>query len=164
MRAGSSDCGNSAPSTAFVTFAWRMDSSLSLRRCATCAASPIVAPIASAGINRRGNRAPFLLGTHTDYYSSKYTAAPSATPRQRQEAIEEFIDYALSPEAQAAFTEAMFYAPTNSKAASKISEKAISRTAAGSMDKMIDINWLDVAKIRDAITEQWRRRVIPLSR
>jgi putative spermidine/putrescine transport system substrate-binding protein len=32
------------------------------------------------------------------------------------------------------------------------------------MDKMIDINWLDVAKIRDAITEQWRRRVIPLSR
>jgi peptidoglycan/xylan/chitin deacetylase (PgdA/CDA1 family) len=44
----------------------------------------------------RGNRAPFLIGTHTDYYSSKYTAAPSATPRQRQEAIEEFIDYALS--------------------------------------------------------------------
>lgn len=80
------------------------------------------------------------------------------------ESAKKFIDYALSPEAQAAFTEAMFYAPTNSKAAAKISEKAISRTAAGSMDRMIDINWLDVAKIRDAITEQWRRRVIPLSR
>jgi putative spermidine/putrescine transport system substrate-binding protein len=80
------------------------------------------------------------------------------------DSAKKFIDYALSPEAQAAFTEQMFYAPTNSKAAALISEKALSRTAAGAMDKMIDINWLEVAKIRDAITEQWRRRVIPLSR
>ena len=80
------------------------------------------------------------------------------------EGAKKFIDYALSPEAQAAFTEVMFYAPTNSKAAALISEKAMSRTAAGSMDRMIDINWLEVAKIRDGITEQWRRRVIPLSR
>jgi putative spermidine/putrescine transport system substrate-binding protein len=80
------------------------------------------------------------------------------------ESAKKFIDYALSPEAQAAFTEQMFYAPTNSKAVPLIPEAAIKRTAAGSMDKMIDINWLDVAKIRDAITEQWRRRVIPLSR
>jgi putative spermidine/putrescine transport system substrate-binding protein len=29
---------------------------------------------------------------------------------------------------------------------------------------MIDIDWLAVAKIRDSITEQWRRRIIPLSR
>ena len=80
------------------------------------------------------------------------------------EGAKKFIDYALSPEAQAAFTERMFYAPTNSKAAPLISEAAMKRTAAGVMDKMIDINWLEVAKIRDAITEQWRRRVIPLSR
>lgn len=80
------------------------------------------------------------------------------------DSAKKFIDYALSPEAQAAFTEQMFYAPTNSKAAALISEKAIERTAAGAMDKMIDINWLEVAKIREAITEQWRRRVIPLSR
>jgi putative spermidine/putrescine transport system substrate-binding protein len=32
------------------------------------------------------------------------------------------------------------------------------------MDKMIGIDWIAVAGIRDAITEQWRRRVIPLSR
>ncbi|MFQ6160315.1 ABC transporter substrate-binding protein [Sinorhizobium meliloti] len=80
------------------------------------------------------------------------------------DSAKKFIDYALSPEVQAAFTEQMFYAPTNSKAAALISEKALGRTAAGAMDKMIDINWLEVAKIRDAITEQWRRRVIPLSR
>ncbi|TKT74574.1 ABC transporter substrate-binding protein [Aquamicrobium sp. LC103] len=78
------------------------------------------------------------------------------------EAAKTFVDYALSPEAQAAFTEEMFYAPTNSKA--QISEQALERTAAGSMDKMIDIDWLEVAKIRDGITEQWRRRIIPLSR
>ncbi|MDR7033625.1 ABC transporter substrate-binding protein [Mesorhizobium sp. BE184] len=80
------------------------------------------------------------------------------------ESAKKFVDYALSPEAQAAFTQAMFYAPTNSKAAPLISKEAIERTAAGSMDQMIDINWLEVAKIRDAITEQWRRRIIPLSR
>jgi len=78
------------------------------------------------------------------------------------EAAKRFIDYALSPEAQRAFTEAMFYAPTNSKA--EVSSAVADRTAAGSMDRMIDIDWIEVAKIRDAVTEQWRRRVIPLSR
>jgi peptidoglycan/xylan/chitin deacetylase (PgdA/CDA1 family) len=43
-----------------------------------------------------GNRAPFMFGAHTDYYSSKYTAVPNATLQERQEAIEEFLDYALS--------------------------------------------------------------------
>ncbi len=75
-----------------------------------------------------------------------------------------FIDYALSPDAQAAFTEEMFYAPTNSKAAAQISEAALAKTAANSMDQMMDIDWLEVAKIRDDITEKWRRGVIPLSR
>ena len=41
-----------------------------------------------------GNRAPFMFGAHTDYYSSKYTAVPNATVAERQQAIEEFIDYA----------------------------------------------------------------------
>ncbi|MBZ6074689.1 ABC transporter substrate-binding protein [Microvirga sp. WGZ8] len=77
-------------------------------------------------------------------------------------AAKTFIDYALKPETQAAFTEEMFYAPTNTKA--KISQAALARTAAGSMDKMIDIDWVAVAGVRDKITEQWRRRVIPLSR
>ncbi|GGO37335.1 polyamine ABC transporter substrate-binding protein [Gemmobacter aquaticus] len=80
------------------------------------------------------------------------------------DAAKTFIDYALSPEVQARFTETMFYAPTNQKAAPLISDAAISRTAAGAMDKMVPINWLEVATIRDGITEQWRRRIIPLSR
>jgi peptidoglycan/xylan/chitin deacetylase (PgdA/CDA1 family) len=43
-----------------------------------------------------GNRAPFTIGAHTDIYSSKYMAAPNATAEERQQAIEELIDYALS--------------------------------------------------------------------
>lgn len=73
-----------------------------------------------------------------------------------------FIDYALSPEAQKAFTESMFYAPTNAKA--QISESAIVRTAVKSMDKVIPIDWIALAKVREPIMEQWRRKVIPLSR
>lgn len=73
-----------------------------------------------------------------------------------------FIDYALSPEAQKAFTESMFYAPTNAKA--QISEAAIARTAVKSMDKVIPVDWIALAKVREPIMEQWRRKVIPLSR
>jgi hypothetical protein len=43
-----------------------------------------------------GNRAPFLFGAHTDYYSPKYTGAPNATAEERQQAIEELIDWALT--------------------------------------------------------------------
>lgn len=43
-----------------------------------------------------GNRAPFMFGAHTDYYSSKYTAVPNASLLERQQAIEELIDYARS--------------------------------------------------------------------
>lgn len=44
----------------------------------------------------RGNRAPFAIGSHSDYYSSKYTAAENITVRERQEAVEEFTRYVLS--------------------------------------------------------------------
>jgi len=73
-----------------------------------------------------------------------------------------FINYALSPEAQKAFTESMFYAPTNAKA--QISDAAIARTAVKSMDKVIPVDWIALAKVREPIMEQWRRKVIPLSR
>jgi hypothetical protein len=43
-----------------------------------------------------GNRAPMLFGAHTDYYNTKYTAPENATTTERQEALEEFIQYALS--------------------------------------------------------------------
>lgn len=75
------------------------------------------------------------------------------------EAALQFMSHALSPEAQAAFTEALFYVPTNKGAA--ISEDARKRTAATPerMARMIDVDWIEVAKIRDGITEQWRRNV-----
>ncbi|MGU3494960.1 ABC transporter substrate-binding protein [Xanthobacteraceae bacterium A53D] len=79
-----------------------------------------------------------------------------------QEAAKKFANYALSPEAQKAFTETMFYAPTNSKA--QISEEAMARTAVKVMDKAIPVDWIALAKVRDSINEQWRRRVLPASR
>jgi hypothetical protein len=46
----------------------------------------------------QGNRAPFLFGTHTMEYSNGWNVAPQGAPneRDRQEAIEEFLAYALS--------------------------------------------------------------------
>lgn len=43
----------------------------------------------------QGNRAPFMLGAHTDYYSTKYST-PGATVMERREAMQEFMDYAQS--------------------------------------------------------------------
>lgn len=77
-----------------------------------------------------------------------------------QEASLKFIEYALSPEAQKAFTEAMFYAPVNPNA--QISEEALARTVAAPerMAKVIDVDWLEVAKLRPGIIEDWRKRVL----
>jgi len=44
----------------------------------------------------KGNRAPFMFGAHSDVYSDQYEDAMTATVRERQEAMEEFLDYALS--------------------------------------------------------------------
>ncbi|GGE21333.1 polyamine ABC transporter substrate-binding protein [Aureimonas endophytica] len=82
--------------------------------------------------------------------------APNAGAARR------FIDYALSPEAQKSFTEAMYYAPTNRNA--DIAPGVIDRTVVKSMDAMIPLDWVALAAVRDRITEQWRRQVIPLSR
>ena len=81
-----------------------------------------------------------------------------------EEAAKTFMNFALSPEAQALFTERMFYAPTNEK--SEPSTEALDRTAATPerMETMIDINWLEVAQFREALTERWRREIIPRSR
>ena len=46
----------------------------------------------------KGNRAPFMFGAHTQYYTSSWadTNAENATSSQMREAIEEFVEYALS--------------------------------------------------------------------
>jgi hypothetical protein len=43
-----------------------------------------------------GNRAPFMFGAHTGIYNSKYTAATGSTVDERQQAMQEFLDYVLS--------------------------------------------------------------------
>jgi putative spermidine/putrescine transport system substrate-binding protein len=81
---------------------------------------------------------------------------------KNQKAAEVFIDYALGVEAQKTFTETMFYAPTNKKA--EISKAAVDRTAAGFMQSMIPVDWIAMSRMRDRLTEQWRRQVLPASR
>lgn len=44
----------------------------------------------------KGNRAPMLFGAHSDIYSPEYKGCPNTTWKERQEAIEEFLDYVLS--------------------------------------------------------------------
>jgi putative spermidine/putrescine transport system substrate-binding protein len=76
------------------------------------------------------------------------------------EAARRYIAYALSAQAQKAFTERMFYAPVNAKA--DINAEAISKTAStpDRLAKMLNVDWIEIAKIRDGVTEQWRRRIL----
>ncbi len=71
-----------------------------------------------------------------------------------------FIAYALSAPAQKAFTERMFYAPTNTKA--DIAPAAAERTASAPDNKarVIPIDWTEMLKLRDAWNQRWRREVI----
>ncbi len=79
---------------------------------------------------------------------------------KQPDAARAFMNHALGAEAQAAFTERMFYAPTNTKA--KVSEAALAKTAASPerMAMMLPVDWLEVAKFREGVTEQWRRRIL----
>ena len=43
----------------------------------------------------KGNRCPMTFGTHSDIYSSKFQFLPNSRAEERQEALKEFIDYAL---------------------------------------------------------------------
>lgn len=69
-----------------------------------------------------------------------------------------FMNYALSPEAQAAFTEAMYYSPTNSKA--QPSPEAEARTVFGQLDSTLPLDWSWVATQNDRWNAMWKRRII----
>jgi putative spermidine/putrescine transport system substrate-binding protein len=74
-----------------------------------------------------------------------------------------FANYALSQPAQKAFTERMFYAPTNAKA--QIDPAALARTAAAPANRarMIPVDWNEIVKVRDQWNQRWRREVISAS-
>ncbi|MDN5856507.1 MAG: extracellular solute-binding protein, partial [Actinomycetia bacterium] len=76
------------------------------------------------------------------------------------EAAQTFINYALSPEAQASFSEAMYYAPTNTK--TELSPEVQERTATTPvrLKNMIDVDWSFVASKNDAWTETWRQQIM----
>jgi putative spermidine/putrescine transport system substrate-binding protein len=75
-------------------------------------------------------------------------------------AARRFLAYALGTEAQKSFTERMFYAPVNTRA--QIAPEALASTAASPerMAKMLEVDWLEVAKVRERMNEQWRRRIL----
>jgi putative spermidine/putrescine transport system substrate-binding protein len=83
----------------------------------------------------------------------------TAGSRNRAAAVA-FINYALSQPAQKAFTERMFYAPTNAKAS--IDPAALARTAAApeSRARMLTLDWNDIVRVRDQWNNRWRREVI----
>jgi hypothetical protein len=56
---------------------------------------------------RRGNRAPFLFGMHSAIYTDQTPAGPIASLSERQQAIDEFLRYALTfPEVRVVTTKA----------------------------------------------------------
>ena len=72
----------------------------------------------------------------------------------------DFINYALSPEAQTALSEVMFYAPTNKKAV--LPEAVLHRTAAAPevREKMMPLDWTAFVANRTKWAEEWRRQVL----
>jgi putative spermidine/putrescine transport system substrate-binding protein len=71
-----------------------------------------------------------------------------------------YINYALGPDAQKAFTEAMFYAPVNTKA--QVSLSAFRRTASAPsvVRSMVPVDWLYVSQVRDKWLERWQKEVM----
>ena len=71
-----------------------------------------------------------------------------------------FTNYALSQQAQKAFSERMFYAPVNARA--EVAPAALARTAATPENRarMIPVDWAEIAKVRDLWNTRWRREVV----
>lgn len=74
-----------------------------------------------------------------------------------------FVTHALSAPVQAAFTERMFYGPTNTRA--QVSQAAMARTALAPefRNRVIPLNWSEMIPLRDSWNQRWRREVIAAS-
>jgi len=82
-----------------------------------------------------------------------------ANGKNRARAVE-FVAHALSAPAQKAFTERMFYGPTNARA--EIAPEALGRTALAPeyRSRVIPLDWSEVQTLRDNWNQRWRREVI----
>jgi putative spermidine/putrescine transport system substrate-binding protein len=74
-----------------------------------------------------------------------------------------FLAHALSAPVQAAFTERMFYGPTNTRA--EVSPAAMARTALAPefRARVIPLDWSEMVSLRDSWNQRWRREVIAAS-
>lgn len=79
--------------------------------------------------------------------------------KHREQAMA-FLRHALSAAPQAAFTDRMFYGPTNAQA--QKDAKAIGRTALAPeyRSRIVPIDWLEAVKLRDGWNQRWRREVM----
>lgn len=71
-----------------------------------------------------------------------------------------FFNHALSAGPQAAFTERMFYGPTNARA--QVAPAAMARTALAPefRTRVIPLDWNEMLRLREAWNQRWRRDVI----
>jgi putative spermidine/putrescine transport system substrate-binding protein len=74
-----------------------------------------------------------------------------------------FVTHALSAPIQAAFTERMFYGPTNTTAT--VSQAAMARTALAPQfrERVIPLDWNQMLPLRETWNQRWRREVIAAS-
>jgi putative spermidine/putrescine transport system substrate-binding protein len=74
-----------------------------------------------------------------------------------------FVSHALSAGPQTAFTERMFYGPTNARAT--VSPAAMARTALAPeyRSRVIPLDWNEMIQVRDSWNQRWRREVIAAS-
>jgi putative spermidine/putrescine transport system substrate-binding protein len=84
---------------------------------------------------------------------------------RERDLAEAFVNYALSPEVQARFSSVMPYAPTHT--GTRLDEAVARRIPLldpGQRERLIPVDWLQVADARERILEPWRRTIIPASR
>lgn len=82
-----------------------------------------------------------------------------ANSKNRAQALA-FVAHALSAEAQKAFTERMFYGPTNPNA--QVSPAALARTALAPQfrERIVGVDWDEMVRLREQWNQRWRREVI----
>jgi putative spermidine/putrescine transport system substrate-binding protein len=85
-----------------------------------------------------------------------------ANAKNRAQALA-FVAHALSAEAQKAFTERMFYGPTNPNA--QVSPAALARTALAPQfrERIVGVDWDEMVRLREQWNQRWRREVIAAS-
>lgn len=114
-------------------------------------------------VNESGGRLGSVLPADGTVSQVNVIGAVKGT-RQR-DLVETFIDYALGAEAQARFSAAMYYAPTNTAVQlDDATRQRIPLLDAANRARLIPVDWLQVGAMRERILEPWRRTIIPASR